>query len=156
MRQVALSLRIKESCWNSWVESIFSVPTHIELSWKNPSLIRPTWLPSHMVWCAGIDRCLRLVLSFPLVHAFPSPYLSVPHPSPVFTIQTGYNYSRRRLSRMTRNCCPLAILKRGWEGVLPVLAFYVQGIRKLFSLKSPSIQIYPRSEHCLIVYLISD
>jgi len=39
---VALSIRIKESCWNSWVESNFSVPTHIELSWKiHPSLGPP-------------------------------------------------------------------------------------------------------------------
>ena len=99
---------------------------------ENPPLIRPTWLPSHIVWCAGIDQCLRLMVSFPLVHVFLSRYLSVLHLSPVFTIQRGYNYGRRRLSSYTRICCPLGILERGWEGVLPVLAFYFQGIRKPF------------------------
>ena len=121
---------------------------------KNPSLIRPTWLPTHMVWCAGIDQCLRLMVSFPLVHAFLSPHLSVLHPSPVFTIQTGCNNGRRHLSSWTRNCCPLGILERGWEGVLPVLEFYVQRIRKLFSLKCPSIQIYLRSEYCFFIWLV--
>ena len=121
---------------------------------NNPPLIKPTWLPSHMVWCAGIDWSLRLLISFPLVHAIPSQHLSVLHPSPVFTIQTGYNYDRRRLSSYTHSCCPLGILERGWKGVLPVLEFYFQGIRKLFSLKSPSIQIYFRSKHGLVIYLI--
>ena len=98
----------------------------------------------------------KAMVSFPRVHACLSQHHSVLHPSPVFTIQRGYNYSRRRLSSQIRNCCPLGTLERGWEGVLPVLAFYFQGIRKLCSFKSQSVQIYHRSEHCLIIYLISD
>ena len=121
---------------------------------KNSPLIRPTWLSSHTIWGADRDLCLRLMLSFPLVHACLSQHLSFPHPSPVFTIHIGYNYSRRCLSSYTHSCCPMGIFQRGWEGVLSVLEFYFQGIRKLFSLTCLSIQIYLRSEYCLFIWLV--
>ena len=38
-----------------------------------------------------------------------------------------------------RCSCPLGILERGSEGVLPILEFYFQEIRKIFSFNSPSI-----------------